>query len=180
MPKLDCATSSSRETHTQHTRTIARIACVLASACLAALIAAPAIGATANGDSQPWAYATRALNVTDTARLHYVKESGSQLIDEGTATGTLPGNVRVSFNVGVAVAATFTIYSHGWSIVGHGSGVLHKNKSSSDVYVSFGGTMTVAHGTGRYAHAHGHGGFYGVINRKNYAVTLQTTGTLAY
>jgi hypothetical protein len=128
-------------------------------------------------------HTARELRVTDTAHLHYVKESGSQIIDEGEATGTLPGDVRVSFNVGVTVEATFTIseaHAHDWSITGHGSGELHKNKSKSDVYVSFGGTMAVAHGTGRYAHAHGTGGFYGVIDRSNYAVTIQTTGTLAY
>jgi len=122
----------------------------------------------------------RTLNVTDTAHLHYVKESESHLIDVGTATGTLPGTVRVSFNVGVTVAATFTIYANGGSIVGEGSGVLHKNKTKSDAYVSFGGTMTVSHGSGRYAHAHGHGGFYGVIDRYNYAVVIQTTGALSY
>jgi hypothetical protein len=126
------------------------------------------------------AHTARQLNVTDTAHLHYVKESGSQIIDEGTAMGTLLGTVRVSFNVGVTVEAAFTIYAHGGSIIGHGSGELHTNKSKSDVYVSFGGTMAVAHGTGRYAHAHGTGGFYGVIDRSNYAVTIQTTGTLSY
>jgi hypothetical protein len=127
------------------------------------------------------AHTARELSVTDTAHLHYLKESGSQIIDEGTATGTLPGTVRVSFNVGVTVEATFTIFdAHDWSITGHGSGVLHENKSKSDVYVSFGGTMAVARGTGRYAHAHGTGGFYGVIDRSNFAVTIQTTGTLFY
>jgi hypothetical protein len=40
--------------------------------------------------------------------------------------------------------------------------------------------LTITHGTGRYGRAHGHGGFYGVINRANDAVTVQTTGTLAY
>jgi hypothetical protein len=40
------------------------------------------------------------------------------------------------------------------------------------VVVSFAGTLTVSRGTGRYAHAHGHGGFYGVINRKTYAYGL--------
>jgi hypothetical protein len=149
-----------------------------AIALLAALVAAP-ISSGAQGNDQQ-ALAARALNVTDTAHLHFVKESGAQLIDEGAATGTLPGTVRVSFNVGATVAATFTIYAHGGSIVGRGSGALHKNKSQSDVYVSFGGTMAVSRGTGRYAHAHGTGGFYGVIDRKSYAVTIQTTGTLSY
>lgn len=121
------------------------------------------------------AKASKALVATDTADLHYVREgANSTLIDEGTATGTLRGKVKVQFSVGAAVKATFTITTRNGSITGQGAGALH----SSGEYASFGGTMTVAHGTGRYAHAHGHGGFYGVINRNTYAVTLQTTGTL--
>jgi hypothetical protein len=132
------------------------------------------------GDRQTRAHATSALDVADTAHLRFVRESDSRLIDEGTAAGTLPGSVRVSFNVDATIAATFTIYAHSGSIIGHGTGTLHKSKSRSDVYVSFAGTMTVAHGTGRYTHAHGTGGFYGVIDRHNYAATIQTTGTLSY
>jgi hypothetical protein len=152
-----------------------------ATALLAATILATMIFvSTAQGERSPRAHAGRALNVTDTAHLHFLRESGSQLVDEGAATGTLPGTVRVSFNVGATVTAAFTIYTHGGSLFGRGSGVLHKNKSQSDVYVSFGGSMSVSHGTGRYAHAHGQGGFYGVIDRNNYAVTIQTTGNLSY
>jgi hypothetical protein len=145
---------------------------------LLAVLLAATISSSAQGD--PHALAARALTVNDTAHVHYVKESGAQLVDEGAATGTLPGTVRVSFNVGATVAATFTIYTHGGSIVGHGSGTLHSSRSRSDMYVSFGGTMTVSHGTGRYAHARGTGGFYGTIDRTSYAATIQTTGTLSY
>ena len=40
--------------------------------------------------------------------------------------------------------------------------------------------MTISHGTGRYAHAHGHGGFYGTVDRHNDALVVQTTGQLSY
>jgi len=141
-----------------------------------ALLAILATAASA-GARDPAAHAARTLNITDTARAHYVKEVGSQLLDEGSATGGLPGKVSVRFNVGAtSVSASFTIYAHGGTINGHGSGALH----GVGVSVSFGGTMTVTGGTGRYSHAHGHGGFYGVINRGNYAATVQTTGTLTY
>jgi hypothetical protein len=40
--------------------------------------------------------------------------------------------------------------------------------------------MSVSHGTGRYAHVHGHGGFYGTINRRTNALVVQTTGQLSY
>jgi hypothetical protein len=150
------------------------------AAVLGATLLLLATGRSVSSATTVPAHAARALNVTDTAHLHNVKSPGSQLVDEGTATGTLPATVRVSFSLGATVSAEFTIYGHGWSIVGQGSGLLHRNKTKSNVYVSFAGTMTVSHGTGRYAHAHGHGGFYGILDRTNYAATIQTTGTLTY
>jgi hypothetical protein len=161
-------------------RTTARRASA-AMTTLFAVLASTAIPiSNASGEPQARAQTASTLNVTDTAHLHFLKESSSQLVDEGAATGAVPGKVRVSFNLGVTVSGTFTIYAHDGTIIGHGSGVLHKSESQSDVYVSFGGTMTVSHGTGRYAHAHGTGGFYGVIDRRNYSATIQTTGTLSY
>lgn len=92
-------------------------------------------------------------------------------------TGTLPGTVKVHFDVGPTVTATFTIYPRGGgSISGHGSGALH----STSLYATFGGSLSVTGGTGRYSHAHGHGGLYGAINRHTDAVTVQTIGKLSY
>lgn len=122
------------------------------------------------------AHATRTVNVTDTAHLRYRRSSGSYLVEEGSANGGVPGLVKVRFYVGATVSATFTIYTHNGALSGHGSGKLH----SSGMYASFGGSMIVTSGTGRYANAHGRGGFYGVINRKTYALTVQTTGKLSY
>jgi hypothetical protein len=152
---------------------------VLAVALLTALMAVTIVTSNAQSASTP-AHLATALKVDDTAHLHYVKESDAQLIDEGPAAGTVHGTVRVGFNIGATVAASFAIDTHEGAIIGHGTGTLHRSNSPSDVYLSFGGTLTVTHGTGRYAHAHGQGGFYGTIDRKNYAVTIQTTGTLYY
>jgi hypothetical protein len=124
------------------------------------------------------AHAARALNITDTAHLHFVRETASSiLIDEGKATGGLPGVVKVGFEVGATVKASFTLSSRYGKLIGSGFAKPH---SSGQEYSSFAGTLTITHGTGRYGRAHGHGGFYGVINRGNDAVTVQTTGTLAY
>jgi hypothetical protein len=147
---------------------------------IVAFAAAVSIVASARGDSHAKARSASALNVTDTAHLHYVREADGLLIDEGAATGTVPGNVRVGFDLGTTVAANFTISTHDGSIIGHGTGILHKSTSRSDVYISFAGTLTVSHGTGRYTHAHGTGDIYGTLDRHNYAVTIQTTGTLTY
>ena len=124
------------------------------------------------------AHTARALNITDTAHLHFVRETaGSILIDEGKATGGLPGVVKVGFEVGATVKASFMLSSRHGELIGSG---VAKPHSSGGEYTSFAGTLTITHGTARYAHAHGQGGFYGTIDRGNDAVTVQTTGTLAY
>jgi hypothetical protein len=118
------------------------------------------------------------MRATDEAHLHYVrhKSSGSRLFEEGTARGTLPGGVRAECNVGSTFTATVTIYTSAGSIRGHGTATPH----ASGVYESFAGSLTITGGTGRYAHAHGHAGLYGLFNRRTYAVTVQTTGSLSY
>jgi hypothetical protein len=122
-------------------------------------------------------WTARALNVEDTGHLHLLNASGSVLSEEGPVSGTLPGNAKVRLVVGTRVLASFTIYPRsGGSIIGSGNATLH----SSSRYSSFGGSLSVARGTGRYAHAHGSGKLYGVIDRRTDEVTVQTTGTLDY
>jgi hypothetical protein len=127
--------------------------------------------------SAPVASVARLLNVTDEAHLHVTGSSGALFSEEGSATGALPATVKVRFSVGATISGSFTIYPRGGgSISGRGSAHLH----STGAYASFGGSMTVNHGTGRYTHARGSGGFYGVLNRRNNALTIQTTGRLSY
>jgi hypothetical protein len=148
---------------------LALVACAVALV-LGARTASPATAARLAG------HAARTLNVSDKAQLHTVGESGSDLLEEGQATGDLPGRVEAQFNVSATVYASFSISTQYGSISGSGSSKLH----GTGVWDSFGGTVTVTHGTGRYSHAHGHAGFYGVINRRTYAANLETTGTLDY
>jgi hypothetical protein len=123
------------------------------------------------------AQATGTLNVTDEAHLHLTTTAGELLEEEGTATGALPGKIRARFRVGATVSGSYTFYPRGGgSITGSGSARLH----STGTYASFGGTLTISHGTGRYAHAHGRGGLYGLVNRHTDALTVQTTGHLSY
>jgi hypothetical protein len=116
------------------------------------------------------------LAATDTASLHYVSASGSLLLDEGKASGTLPGSMRVHLNLGTTFTSTFTIFASGGSISGHGSAKPH----GFGKYESFAGILIVTSGTGRYAHARGAGHFYGTFNRSNYALVVKTTGNLTY
>ncbi len=139
------------------------------------LVAAPADGSHQRAGAGR-ARLARTLSATDTAKLHIVNKGGEELTEEGVAKGTLPGKVRAYLNIGPTVVTRFTIYTRRGSITGQGSG-RPKGRAAEP---SFAGTMTVSHGTGLYKHAHGHGGFYGVLNRTTYALTVQTTGTLAY
>jgi hypothetical protein len=163
-----------------------RILILLSSGALLALTSG------ARGETPaPRAATARVLNITDVARVThtgeaYVRGLGNALVDEGSATGGLPGSVKVEFTLdiasGVSINAVFTIRGHDGEILGNGTGTLNKPKdpTSADPYRSFAGTMIVSHGTGIYADAHGAGGFYGVIDRKTFDAIIQTTGMLSY
>jgi hypothetical protein len=143
------------------------------------LLALSASAASAGGTpppSTPRADTARTLQASDTAKLRYIKHSGSQLLEEGTAQGDLPGNMRANLSIGATFTGSFTIYTHGATITGHGTATPHG--ASLDEH--FSGTLTVTGGTGRYAHAHGHAKLTGTFNRRTYAITLQTSGSLSY
>jgi hypothetical protein len=138
------------------------------------------IGAPASAGSPiASAHAARVLNVRDNGRLHYVRSSGELIIDEGHATGSFPGWVKVSFlyNGEPTIGARFTIYGSGGSISARGTARLSSPTSSSP---SFRGSMTITGGSGRYAHVHGGGELYGVYYRRSYALTVQAIGKLPY
>lgn len=150
-----------------------------------AMLLAGTVGVAGVGVDAPTAFAAapsagaaRTLSVKDEGHLHLAgKPEGSLIVEEGAVSGTLPGTVRVRFDVGATVTAQFTIYARGGgSISGHGSGALH----STSLYSTFGGTLSVTSGTGRFKHARGTGGLYGAINRKTDALTVQTVGKLSY
>ncbi len=122
------------------------------------------------------AIASHTLNATDTAHLRYVSGSGAELFEEGSASGSLPGKMRVHGEVGPTLSASFTVYLHGGTISGRGTAKTH----GAGRYESFAGSLTITGGTGRYSHAHGHAGLYGVFDRRTYDLTVQTTGRLLY
>jgi hypothetical protein len=155
----------------------------LAGLALACLLTIPSPGAIAatnkrNAHSIPLvpAYAARTVRATDEARLLYIRNrsSGANLFEEGPAHGTLPGSVRAECNLGPPFVANVTISTRAGIIRGHGTATPH----ASGIYESFSGTLTITGGTGRYAHAHGHAGLYGVFNRRTYNLVVQTTGML--
>ncbi len=150
---------------------------VVATAIVALGATAPRITTQALASPSPKATMAHTVNVKDEGHLHLAGTNGSLLVEEGAVSGSIPGTVKVRFNVGATVTGSFTIYARGGgSISGRGSGKLSSTGASS----SFGGTLTVTGGTGRYRHAHGNGGLYGTINRRTDAMIVQTTGSLHY
>ena len=124
------------------------------------------------------AWAARVLNATDNGHLRYNARGseGSLLLEEGSVSGALPGRMRAHMNVGATFSGSFVLYTSGGSIKGHGVA----KPTGSGRYESFRGSLTVTGGTGRYVHAHGQAGLYGVFDRKTYGLTVQTTGRLSY
>ena len=127
-------------------------------------------------DHRAAAHTARSLNGTATAHLHLVKPNGAQLYEEGPVTGALPGTMRATIRTGALFAGTFTIYTHNGQITGHGRATPH----GSGRYESFGGTITITGGSGRYTHAHGQAGMYGTFDRRTFATIIQTTGRFSY
>jgi hypothetical protein len=153
----------------------------------AVAVASGALLATGSAAARPMsgppvAHASRTLKATDKAELHKVSVSGSDLLEEGKATGTLPGKMRASVDVSANISGSFTITVPGvGTIKGQGTATLTPPSGERPTpYESFHGTVTVKGGSGRYAHARGHTGLYGTFNRDNYALVIQTTGTLSY
>jgi len=152
---------------------IRRGSVVVSCLMLAGTAHATSVASAAGGRA---AHTAATLRASDTAHLHYVAAKGSLLLDEGQARGTLPGFMRVRMRVGAIFSGSFTIYVRGGSIAGRGSAVPH----GEGVYESFAGTLAATGGSGRFHHAHGRARLYGVFNRNDYSLVVQTTGTLYY
>ena len=143
---------------------------------LAALVAtfAPQTGLA----SGPAADIARTLNATDTAHLRYNAKAseGATLIEEGSATGSLPGKMHARLKIEGTFSGTFALTTSGGTLNGHGAA----KPSGSGRYESFRGSLVVTGGTGRFAHAHGTARLYGVFDRVEYQVTVQTAGSISY
>jgi hypothetical protein len=159
--------------HSRNTASAAFAFLALAVTALAPAGSVPALASPARSAT------ARTLNLHDEGSLQLLKRAGSLLLEEGAASGTLPGNMRVHlfYNGGPRVIALFTIYADGGSIRGRALGRLNNPESSSP---SFAGDLAISDGSGRYAHAHGGGKVYGVIYRSSGKLILQPRGQVRY
>jgi len=154
------------------------------TAALATLLIAGAVAVSTAGSSaaerDSAARAARALEGTATAHLSLLEANGSELIESGKVSGALSGRMRADLHTGAVFAGSFTISTHAGSIRGRGT-ARPSEESRGTRYESFRGTLVVKGGTGRYAHAHGTAGLYGVFDSRKETLIVQTTvGTLTY
>jgi hypothetical protein len=129
---------------------------------------------------EPIARAAKMVSVRDKSELHLVRADGETLMEEGSATGTLPGTVKIRLNIDAAggtARASFTLYLHDGTLSGQSSG---RANGGHGGWESFNGTMRLTHGTRRYAHASGSGNMYGAIFRRTDKLIVQEYGRLRY
>jgi hypothetical protein len=151
-------------------------ALTLTALMLAALMLAALAPVAPGKVSAPRAHRSATVRAKDVAHLRYVSAKGSLLVDEGRATGTVVGNMRVRLHIGATFTGTFAIYTSAGTIVGRGQAIPH----GAGQYESFAGSLTATGGSGRYKKAHGRAQLYGVFNRGDYSLVIQTAGTLVY
>ncbi|HTA98368.1 MAG TPA: hypothetical protein VK730_12095 [Solirubrobacteraceae bacterium] len=144
--------------------------CVLA---LLASIAGPTSRAS-GGIKGPVGIQAKTVDLVENANLKLISEEGAALVEHGQATGTYKAPVTATFTIHPkAVTATVTVYPHGGSI----TGVAQANYVVQNSTGYFGGTLTITHGTGSFAHASGKAlGISGTIDRYNFAITVRAHG----
>jgi hypothetical protein len=142
---------------------------------LAAAAGALALAVGVAGASGSTAHAARTVSLNDTSNLHKTSKQGFNLYESGNATGSVAGSVSLHLKlIGTdKFTAELTVYPKGSSIGGKASGSYRTNGGTA----SFSGTLTIDHGSGSYAGAHGSGvSFSGTIQRSDLAVTVHVNG----
>jgi hypothetical protein len=123
----------------------------------------------------PAAAAAREIFLQETGHLHSVGEIGETVNEQGRATGTFNCaiSVRLTFVSATRGTATFTVKPKGGTVTGSGTARV-KTEGANDY---FGGTISIAHGTGSYAHASGTNiGISGVFSRETFDLTVNVHG----
>jgi hypothetical protein len=126
----------------------------------------------------PVARIARSLSLNESGRLHLTSHHGFTLNEQGSVSGAISGTIFIHLHVVSTnrVTAEVSLYPSGGSITGLASA----SYRPSGAVASFAGTMNIARGTGRYAHAGGSGlSFTGTIQRTDDAVTVHVSGRMS-
>lgn len=119
----------------------------------------------------------RTVNLVEKARLKLSTEKGATITEHGEATGTYHAPIVAVFTIRPkSVIAHVTIYPVGGSITGSANA----NYKIVRNLGYFGGTFTLGHCTGKYAHVsdvdHKPLGISGIINRYNFETEVKANG----
>jgi hypothetical protein len=131
----------------------------------------PALAASSRGA----ALAARVIALNESARLHLTSRHGFTLNEQGSASGSVSGPMYVHLTIvsTTRVVAEVNFYPGGGSISGKATASYKRGSSTA----SFSGTLSIARGTGSYAHVHGSGlSFSGTIRRSDEAIAVQVHG----
>lgn len=147
---------------------------------LALLAAVVLLGTLATGSTAAdvQAHSAGSFVLNESGNLRLTSKHGFTLNEQGTATGTVHGPIYVHLKIASSsrVTAELSIYPHGGSITGYGNASYRRLRSDA----VFSGTLSVARGTGRYAHARGTGlSFSGTIQRSNDAIAVRVSGRVS-
>jgi hypothetical protein len=132
----------------------------------------------ASGSAGPLAAAARTESFNINSTLHLVGKAGHVLNEQGTFSGTQSGTIAIRFTSVTSTSgeATFVAHPSGGTVSGRTS--TKGEVVGSHVY--FSGSMTITGGTGKWAHASGHGlGFSGVVDRQNFHATTHMSGHIS-
>lgn len=142
------------------------------------LMAASAVLTEAVAAASGGAHVAGVVSVKDKAELHLLHAFGNTLVEEGKATGNLPGTVKISLNINPergTASATFTLATAAGSLTGSASGTASPGKNG---WESMSATLTIRHGTRRYSRASGTGHMYGAIYRRTDRLVAQVVGRI--
>jgi hypothetical protein len=152
------------------------LAVLIASAGLAAFsLSAPA--ATSTGTRS--AVAARTVALDEQAHLHAASHGGSDIHEEGEASGTFRCKISVDIRIVSInrVSASFTVTTGNSAVSGTGS-ARFKTQGS---YGYLGGVLSITHGSGRFSRASGTDiGISGKFNRETLSATVHVQGSVHY
>ena len=156
-----------------------RVPAMLSTLCLCGAACAGATAAAAADSPARTTNARAALASTyvkEQGHLHSSdKSGGSTIIEQGNAEGTFDAGLDIDLTIKISqVTGSFTANLKGGSISGYASATPH----ISGKWVSFKGSLTIKHGTGRYAGASGTASLYGSLERVQLKLNVQVIGRL--
>jgi len=126
------------------------------------------------------AHAARSLSIHETATLRPSDYKGGRVLNErGTVSGTYRGSVEARL---VAITntkweATLTVYTSGGSLKAK-SITRFRPEKEEEAIGDFVGTLSMTGGAGTWAHTSGNLTFDGSVDRQNFHVSADMSGTL--